>query len=117
MTVIVNLTFGETETAETADHTRVGRGKGDREVTEEEVQVGVEDGAGRGLSQDSRDRCEGCFLPRMLGGRRTFQLLEGARGFTRENGGCRRALELHFLKEPWMKKAQGKEKSRDVSLA
>ena len=45
MTVIVNLTFGETETAETADHTRVGRGKGDREVTEEEVQVGVEDGA------------------------------------------------------------------------
>lgn len=86
-------------------------------MTEEEVQVGVEDGAGRGLSQDSREGCEGCFLPRMLSGRRTFRLHGGARGFTRENSGCWRALELHFLKEPWMKKAQGKEKSRDVSLA
>lgn len=88
-------------------------------VTEEEVQVG----GGRRTDpaqftrQDSRGGCEGCFLPGMLGGRRTFQPHGGVRGFTHENGGCRRALELHFLKEPWMKKAQGKEKSRDVSLA
>jgi hypothetical protein len=53
----------------------------------------------------------------MLGGWWTFQPHGGTRGFTHENGGCRRALELHFLKDPWMKKAQGKEKSRDVSLA
>ena len=53
----------------------------------------------------------------MLCGRRTFQPHGGVRGFAHEIGGCLRALELHFLKEPWMKKDQGKEKSRDVSLA
>lgn len=60
MTVIVNLTFGETGRQQTPHGCGRGR-ETDREVTEEEVQVGVENRAGRVLKPGLQ---RGLFSPR-----------------------------------------------------